>query len=658
MADHGKSGIWQRLRDWWLGTSALAPAPPERKVMAVSAQAVATAGLARALRHADDPLFHRPAAEIFAPYKQMPGIAPSGMAMDSAPAAGVLSAWAAQGVLSEGQAFFGYPYLAELQQRAEYRHACEIWAEHAVRKWIKLTGGTEAQREQIEEKFDELDVRSVVQLWCYHDQAYGRAQIFLNFGDDDNDVELATPLRIDKTKISKDRPLKQLVNVEPLWSAPGTYATSNPLRGDFYKPSTWFVYGHPVNATRMLTLVGRPVSDMLKSAYAFGGLSLTQMMQPYVNNWLRSRQSASDMQNSYSIMNLSTDMSSVMGAGDGQSLFNRIDVFNQMRDNRGTFVTDKDNEELQNIAVPLSSVPELQAQSQEQLASAARIPLSIYLQITPTGLNATNDGETRNFYADVHSYQQKNVRPGLETILQCVQLSIWGKIVDDIQFEFEPLWEMSDKDKAEIAKSEAEADASYIDHGVISPEESRDRLNREDGGQYESLLDGPAPELPDEDEMGGESEDDQSGNVTGAADIAVGNISVHVEEPGGEDSALAAGVMCVAPDGRALFLKRSATGRDHPGEWCWPGGMIEPGEHPATAAWRETYEETGHSVMMGAEKPIDVRDGFLTFRADVPGVADARLNEEHDMAVWAYPSAPPEPLHPGVRATLEKLGAL
>ena len=42
---------------------------------------------------------------------------------------------------------------------------------------------------------------------------------------------------------------------------------------------------------------------------------------------------------------------------------------------------------------------------------------------------------------------------------------------------------------------------------------------------------------------------------------------------------------------RLLLTKRTDNG-----EWCLPGGAIEPGERPAEAAERETLEETGLSV--------------------------------------------------------------
>lgn len=443
-----------------------------------------------------DPLT-RSAEEVYKPYAYPASIAPVEMAMDHAGPSpvGMLTNWAASSLFHEGQGFFGFPYLAELLQRAEYRHACEIWSEHAVRKWIKFTGGSAAQRKAIEEEFKRLDVRTVAETWAYHDQAFGRGQIFLDFGDADKPAELATPLRLIDTKVSPRRPLKALKVVEPVWSAPGVYNTSNPLHQDFYKPFEWIVYGKRVHESRMLTMTSRPLSDMLKPAYAFAGLSLVQMMKPYVDNWLRTRQAVSDMVNSYSILNLKTDMSVALSGGDCADIFRRADMANETRDNRGLWLTDKDMEELENIAVPLSGLHELQQQAQEQLASVSRIPLSIYLQISPTGLNANSDGETRNFYADVHSLQEKNMRPGLTTILEAVMLSLFGKIVDGLTFEFLPLWEMDDKDKAEMRKADSDADCNYVREGIVSPEEVRERLSNDETSLYHGVdLTDPPPE--------------------------------------------------------------------------------------------------------------------------------------------------------------------
>lgn len=474
--------------------AALGYRPEAKAPMKVSVAAVARA---RTKASTEASPMAMDAAAVFAAPKFADGVLPDGMAMDSCLPAGAQSVgtWATASLFHEGQGFFGYPYLAELMQRAEYRHAADIWAEHAVRKWIKITGSTEEKRKKMEAEFKRLNVRDTFQEWMTHDQCFGRGQIFLDFDDADKDDELAIPLYATADKVSKERPLRRLTVVEPMWSAPGTYSTNNPLRADFYKPTQWFVYGRRVHSSRMLTIASRPVSDMLKPAYAFGGQSLVQLMKPYVDNWLRTRQAVSDMINTYSVMVLATDMSSTMGPGaTGEDLYNRIDMFNQLRDNRGSMAIDKDNETLENIAVPLGGLDALQSQAQEQLASVSRIPLSIYLQITPTGLNATNDGETRGFYADVHAYQEKNVRPHLQRVFEVAQLSIFGEVDPDLNFEFVALWEMSDKDKAEIRKADADADVAYVGAGIVDPEEVRERLSNDETSLYHGVdLTDPPP---------------------------------------------------------------------------------------------------------------------------------------------------------------------
>jgi len=442
------------------------------------------------------------AESIFAPYKFPEGVYPAsaGMAMDSCPPLpAAVGAWASGALFHEGQGFFGFPYLAELIQRVEYRNACHIWAEHAVRKWIRFVNIDDKKADELDKAFRALKVRSTFYNWAMQDNIFGRGQIFLDFGDAGKPEELETPLTLDKSKINIDRPIKALKVVEPFWCAPGPYGASSPLSQDFYVPSKWYAYGTTVDASRLLTLTSRPVPDMLKPAYAFGGQSLTQVMKAYVDNWLRTRQSSSDLLDMHSQPVLKTDMSSILQGGAGNDFYARLDIFQNNRNNRGVLALDMADEDFSFVTTPLSGISELVAQAQEQVASAARLPLSIYLQITPTGLNATNDGETRNFYADVHAFQEAHFRPGLEVILKVVQLSLWGEIDADIDFDFLPLWEMSDKDKADIRKVDADTDVAYCNAGIIDPEEARERLRLDETGLYAGVdLTGPAPELSEE----------------------------------------------------------------------------------------------------------------------------------------------------------------
>jgi hypothetical protein len=246
--------------------------------------------------------------------------------------------------------------------------------------------------------------------------------------------------------------------------------------------------GQEVHASRLMTVVTRPLPDILKPAFNFAGMSLSQLAEPYVDNWLRTRQSVSDLLNNFSITALATSMDQVLqGEDDGADLMSRAELFTAMRSNKGLMLLDKDREELVQINTPLSGLHELQAQSQEQMCSVSRMPAIVLTGISPSGLNASSDGEIRIFYDWIAAQQEAHWREPLEVILKAVQLSLFGEIDPDIGFTFVPLYQMTPKEESEIRLSDSQADCAYIAAGVVDPSEVRERLARDPNGGYQGL---------------------------------------------------------------------------------------------------------------------------------------------------------------------------
>jgi phage-related protein (TIGR01555 family) len=433
-----------------------------------------------------------------------PGVGPPGkraggqrIAMDAAPpGAAEVMAWAAEGRFHEGIGFLGYQYLAELSQRPEYRRVSEIIASEATRKWIKLRGKDKDRVSKIEEQLEKFKIRERFRELIELDGFFGRAHLFIDLGVAPGDAELAAPLIMAKEKIGVDS-VKNFKVIEPLWSYPGPYNTLSPLAEDFYQPQAWYVMSDTVHASRLLTIIGREVPDMLKPTYAFGGVSLSQMLKPYVDNWLRTRQSVSDLVHSFSTMVLETDMGTALTGGSSNTVVNRAKLFNLMRDNRGLMAIQKEKETLTNVSTPLGTLDKLLAQSQEQMSSIAGIPLVVLLGVTPAGLNASSDGEMRAHYANVKSYQERTCAEPLKTVIDILQLDLDGTIDDTIKFEFLDLWEMDEEAKARLRKSDSDADVALVGAGIVSNEEARERMNEDEESAYFGVdLSGAAPELP------------------------------------------------------------------------------------------------------------------------------------------------------------------
>lgn len=447
------------------------------------------------------------------------------LAMDQSPWDQVGQAWnwgsSLHGTWAEGIGFMGYPYLAELSQRSEYRQPAEVMAEEMTRKWVTLKAVGNTNKDEriaaMNAAMRRLKLREIYREALIHDGFFGMGIIYpqLAIGDRmarDDPEELLSPLVIDKAKIAKGS-LKGFRRIDPTWVAPTTYNSLDPMDPTFYLPQVWFIMGKRVHASRLQTFISHPLPDILKPAYNFGGLALSQMLKPYVDNWLNTRQGVADIIQAFTLWVLSTDqMAGLMGGGSGDDFEARIDIFTALRANRGVLAINKDTEAFQNISAPLGSLDKLQAQSQEQQAAVARLPLVKLLGYTPAGLNTTAEDEIRTFYDGVKSAQEYVIAPNLKMHLDMIQLSEFGDIDEDIVAEFNPLWQLDEAGEAAVRKTDADTAGVLIDHGVLDPQEERDRQAADPKSLYHGLS-GDAPGIPDVDMSGGEEEDDPTSRI-------------------------------------------------------------------------------------------------------------------------------------------------
>lgn len=450
----------------------------------------------KAMRRALQRLPEKQPASYSLDFPALPdGVKPNGIAMDGSP----LGNFGADCFFGTG--FIGYPRLAELAQISEYRSVSETTANEMTRQWIEIkSAGEEDNSEaikQIEECCERLNVRDVFRKAVETDGLFGRGQILVQIKG--HDGKLANPLLLTEKTIAKGS-LKALVNIEPMWTTPAPYNAVDPTLPDFYKPKAWYVMAQEIHASRLFTLISRPVPDMLKPAYNFGGVSMTQLMMPYVERWLRTVDSVSDLLHSFSLSGIKTDMSAILGGSDDgdTNIMLRAELYNRLRDNRGLMLLSKDEEEFFQFNTPLSGLDALLAQSQEQMAAPSHTPLVKLLGITPSGLNASTEGEIAVYYDHIRAMQENLLRDPLDKLLKLVQLHLFGKVNDNITFDFVPLRQMSETELSTIRKSDTDRDVAYIQAGVVSAEEVRGRLAGESGSGYNGIDVEDVPEMPDD----------------------------------------------------------------------------------------------------------------------------------------------------------------
>lgn len=111
----------------------------------------------------------------------------------------------------------------------------------------------------------------------------------------------------------------------------------------------------------------------------------------------------------------------------------------------------------------------------QRMAAAARMPVTTLMGISPAGLNATGESDKRTWYDRLHSKQTRVMVPALNWILHLLFASKKGptKGVIPTSWQVTPrsLWQLSEAEKLEARKKQAEIDTAYVTMLVCTPEQ-------------------------------------------------------------------------------------------------------------------------------------------------------------------------------------------
>lgn len=404
--------------------------------------------------------------------------------------------------------FLGYGLLSNLQQEGLIRAGVETTADDMTRKFIDIVQEGDTEDEAVEDKIKLLtkDLKTYHVKEAFHEAAIqcgfmGGCLVYIDCGDIADDEKL-TPLSLDG-KLFKSGSFKGLKVIDPINIYPGVYNTTDPTSPDFFNPKTWFIMGKEYHASRFLYFSQNEAPLLLKPAYNFFGISQTQLCLDYINHFTQNRESAQRLLNKFSLTAWKTDMSQVLSGGCGDDLQRRAKLMAKYRDNNGIMLLDKETEDIVQLNTPLSGVTDIVQMSLDLLTVVFHQPDVKLFGKNPKGLGGSDAEAIRIYYDYVLGLADKMFSRNIEKILNLLQINRFGEINEAITYKFNPLWEMSDKDIAELNKLKADTDAINVAAiGAISPEEVRNRLAQDANSGYNGIdvEDVPEEQQPDDKE--------------------------------------------------------------------------------------------------------------------------------------------------------------
>jgi len=368
-------------------------------------------------------------------------------------------------------------------------------AREMTREWITLqvddsvegeevkteasTGDKLITAKQVSQALDDLSVQARLTDAITWARVHGGALIYMSVDDGSDRTE---PLNLDNIKKLK------FLKVYDRWECEINKVVTGDLddeengEPDEYQirpepqHATDVTDGWPVHASRVIRIDGVRTSHR-RMQYNGGWAdsiytAMRTTLEDYGISWSAVTHLLQDF--SQAVMKMKGLADAIMQS-EGNLVLDRMVAMDLCRSVARAIPIDAEDEDFFRAQTPMGGLPETIDRLMLRVAEAAEMPATLLFGQSPAGLNATGESDIRFFYDQIRAKQEETVRPALDRILEILFASkdgpTKGKEPENWSYGFDPLWQETDKQKAETRKTQAEADAVYLADGVLDPEE-------------------------------------------------------------------------------------------------------------------------------------------------------------------------------------------
>ncbi|KQS55913.1 hypothetical protein ASG17_07635 [Brevundimonas sp. Leaf363] len=374
--------------------------------------------------------------------------------------------------------YYAEPTLDHLQLVNAYRGSwmarkvVDIPALDSCRNW-RAWQAKQDQIELIEAEEKRLNVRGKVLDARKKGRLFGGAAIYTDLGDD-----ASKPLDVSKVKKGGIRFLSIFT---PRQLVPGEIDT-DPMSEFYGTPKVWNISGGTtgqvsIHPSRLTIFAGNelPDRDITSTAYGWGDSVLVSVIDA-----VKQAESAAANINSL-IYEANVDVVSIEGLAEILKMNGGEDKVRELlrmnldaKSNLRALVLDAKNT-YDRKAVSFGTLPDLMDRFDQHAAGAADIPMTRFMGMSPGGMNSTGESDLRNYYDRISAGQELEMTPAMMRLDEATIRSAIGARDPAIHYVWNPLWQMSEKEKADIFKTKSDAARTLRGNGgtsepLISPD--------------------------------------------------------------------------------------------------------------------------------------------------------------------------------------------
>ena len=357
----------------------------------------------------------------------------------------------------------------------------DIVAEQSTRKGFKvLFGGEGAAAEEvtgIEQAIEDLMILENFLLASKNARLYGGACILLYIDDGrraDQPVDVRNIRAVEGMEVLDRWQIAPVINEENLYDySKATYYQI--ISGDLInQPQLTYIH-----KDRILRFDGQWLPYRIRQRnYGWGMSCLQSIYDSFRHYWTGLNAAATVLVEFDVFVHKLQGLANMLAAGKEKDVQNRLILNDLSKSVYRGYAVDKEKEELDYISRNLGGVGDILEKLRVDIIGASQIPHTILFGESPSGLGATGRSEERDFAKMLGDYQSAHYKRPLKKLLTYIMRSKTGPTNGDLpeswRIAFNDLFELNEREKADVRARVAAVDGRYIQLGVLTPKEVAD----------------------------------------------------------------------------------------------------------------------------------------------------------------------------------------
>jgi uncharacterized protein len=289
---------------------------------------------------------------------------------------------------------------------------------------------------------------------------YGGAVVYISNGD----IDVENPL--DQRRIKKGG-IKHLTVIGRDYISPGQRSTDADS-AQFGKPEWYDVSGKKIHPSRLVVLTGSPLPAGSPVVEMWGDSVLAAMFDAIQQADSTAANIASMTYEAIvDVLRIPNLMEMLKQDGGDAKLSKYLTTLAMAKGNNGMLILDGGGTiqgsdkrdvgtEYDRKPITFGGLGDIWDRAMQAVSGAADIPMTRLFGMAAAGLNATGEGDAQNYAAKIAAMQSLEIEPEMSILDECLIRSALGDRPEEIHFNWRPIYEPTDAEKALLGKTTAE----------------------------------------------------------------------------------------------------------------------------------------------------------------------------------------------------------